>query len=54
MTKHDKKPKKDVDASLDEALEDSFPTSDPPSHTNPSQGTVRDKERLKEHRPGKL
>jgi len=53
MTKHDKKPKKDVDEQLDQALEDSFPTSDPPPHTNPSQGTVRDGDRLRDPEHGK-
>ena len=44
------KPEKNrVKESLDDALDDSFPASDPPSHTNPSQGTKRDSERLKEH-----
>jgi hypothetical protein len=52
MNRFDRKPKKDVDEQLDDALKHSFPASDPPSQTNPSQGTVRDKERLKEH--GKL
>lgn len=40
--------KKHVEESLDDALDDSFPASDPPSHTNPSQGTKRDSESLKE------
>ena len=45
MTKQEKK----REESLDDALDDSFPASDPPSHTNPSQGTKRDSDRLKEH-----
>lgn len=45
-----KQTKKDIaEESLDNALDDSFPASDPPSHTNPSQGTKRDSDRLKEH-----
>jgi len=45
-----KQTKKDIaEESLDDALDGSFPASDPPSHTNPSQGTKRDSERLKEH-----
>jgi len=44
MTKQEQK----REESLDDALDDSFPASDPPSHTNPSQGTKRDSECLKE------
>jgi hypothetical protein len=47
MTKQEKK--QIAEDSLDDALDDSFPASDPPSHTNPSQGTKRDAETLKEH-----
>jgi hypothetical protein len=53
MTRDDNKSKKDVDKQLDKALEDSFPASDPPSHTNPSQGTVRDGDRLRNPEHGK-
>lgn len=41
MTKHNGKTRKDIEDSLDKALEESFPTSDPPSQTNPSHGTKR-------------
>jgi len=35
--KHEpRKSKKDVDKELDKALEDSFPSSDPPSHSQPT------------------
>jgi len=47
MAEKRKEPGKD-ERSLDDALEDSFPTSDPPSHTNPSRGTKTDQESLKE------
>ncbi|HTW36006.1 MAG TPA: hypothetical protein VMD53_15410 [Rhizomicrobium sp.] len=47
MTKQTKK--HISEESLDDALDDSFPASDPPSHSNPSQGTKRDSDRLKEH-----
>ena len=47
MTKQSEK--RIAEESLDDALDDSFPASDPPSHTNPSQGTKRDTDRLKEH-----
>lgn len=47
MTKQAKK--QIVEESLDDALDDSFPASDPPSQTNPSQGTKTDAKRLKEH-----
>jgi len=30
------KSKKDIDKELDKALEDSFPSSDPPSHSQPT------------------
>jgi hypothetical protein len=47
MTQQTKK--RVAEDSLDDALDDSFPASDPPSQTNPSQGTKRDSDRLKEH-----
>ena len=47
MTKQNKK--RVSEESLDDALDDSFPASDPPSHTNPSQGTKRDSDCLKDH-----
>jgi|HubBroStandDraft_5_1064220.scaffolds.fasta_scaffold1367808_2 hypothetical protein len=47
MTKQEKK--RVVEDNLDDALDDSFPASDPPSQTNPSQGTKTDAKRLKEH-----
>jgi len=47
MTKQEKK--RTAEESLDDALDDSFPASDPPSQTNPSQGTKRDSDRLKGH-----
>ena len=44
MEKHGKWQKKDTskseDDKLDEALEDSFPASDPPSQTDPSSNIV--------------
>ena len=49
MAKLPDKSKKATEAALDDALDQSFPTSDPPSQTNPSQGTKRDSETLKEH-----
>jgi hypothetical protein len=48
MTKQNK-PKRD-EKGLDEALDQSFPASDPPSQTNPSQSTRTDAERLNEHK----
>lgn len=44
MAEHAKPEKKhnenlDLDAALDEALLGTFPASDPPAQTNPSQGT---------------
>jgi hypothetical protein len=42
MTKNTDKSKKAADADLDDALDQSFPTSDPPAQTNPSQGTKAD------------
>jgi hypothetical protein len=45
MTSQEKK----REESLDDALDDSFPASDPPSHTNPSQGTKRDSDTLKDY-----
>ena len=41
-------PKKDDEQCLDDAIEDSFPASDPPSQSNPSRGTKTDHESLKE------
>ena len=38
-----KKSDKEKNRELDEALEDSFPASDPPSMTDPSRGTVKKK-----------
>ena len=40
-------PAKKHDIVLDDALEQSFPASDPPSQTNPSQSTKTDCESLK-------
>jgi hypothetical protein len=41
MTKHNGKTRKDIEEGLDKALDQSFPASDPPAQTNPSQGTKR-------------
>ncbi|HUO91413.1 MAG TPA: hypothetical protein VMU22_00750 [Rhizomicrobium sp.] len=41
-------PEKDTEECLDDALDDSFPASDPPSHSNPARGTKTDQEALKE------
>ena len=49
MMKHAKTVKRDTEGGLDDALDQSFPASDPPSHTNPSKGTKRDPESLKDH-----
>jgi len=49
MTKQTGKTKKSIEAELDDALDQSFPTSDPPAQTNPSQGTQVDGERLDTH-----
>ena len=37
MAKNARQARRTGDAGLDEALADSFPTSDPPAHTNPSR-----------------
>ena len=47
MTEKRKRPARG-EQGLDDALEDSFPASDPPSHSNPSRGTKTDHESLKE------
>ena len=49
MTAAKSRSKEDVEDCLDKALAETFPTSDPPSCTNPSRGTKRDQERLKDH-----
>jgi len=36
--------KKEIESDLDDALDHSFPASDPPSQTNPSRSTRTDKE----------
>jgi len=46
MAKLPDKSKKATEAALDDALDQSFPTSDPPAQTNPSQGTQTDGARL--------
>ena len=38
-------PEPSEDEQLDDALDDSFPASDPPSQTDPSHGTVGEPER---------
>jgi hypothetical protein len=43
------KDRDDVEDCLDDALDQSFPASDPPTCTNPARGTKTDHERLKEH-----
>ena len=43
-----KKSDKQQQAELDEALEDSFPASDPPSMTDPHKSTVKKKPQLPE------
>ncbi len=58
-------PQKVEGRKLDDALDDSFPASDPPSQTDPTKGTVVDKHAVRkmaaqapnaeagEHAPGK-
>jgi hypothetical protein len=58
MTKRDNQAKRREDERrreecLDEALADSFPTSDPPSHSNPSQGTRRDADHARQDKRDK-
>jgi hypothetical protein len=47
------KAKAKAEADLDEALEETFPASDPPAMTEPSAGTRRTRKRVRRPSPGK-